>query len=500
MKKFKRRGIACLSMSLVLMFALCLGGCNTKDDDNANKPDDSTTQTPVDPGNNKPDDSNKPNNKPEKPEPEPFSVKYREDYKPTKFTSAKNTFSALCDNEGAMLVANTVTKTNGDVCVVYAIEVDLAKVDIHAGSKDNKTIDYVVGGQIPYEQSKAWEEATGGQVYASVNADFFNPGTGVCVNAFVKDGVIIKSGHNDKGGYDYTNGDHDVPASAPLLFGVKNGKAQIAPIVKYSGDITSADVKKPVIQSKLGYTAKFNGKQSARLGVDVAPTTSEASVLFNTPASMGMGRVMKLDVTGGIHKLKVLESTVNSSEKTFTPVVGQYAYVLIPTGNSNNIGSAKVGDEISFEVHSVGGLWNGYDTILGCRHALVIDDAIPSTVELENSNGAQRAEIPRTAIGIKNGKPVIFIVESLYYYDKAEDGDTHGMSVPELAEFIYYYGCSQAANFDGGGSTQLIVRKEGEEKSTVLVRSADYNGEEGKNPATTRPVANTLLITSKTED
>lgn len=499
MKKFKRRGIVCLLLSLVLMFALCLGGCDMNGGDTTDVPNDIQTPDQPDDPNKKPDDPNKkPDDEPVKPE--PFAVKYREGYEPETFTSATNTFSALCENEGAMLVANTVTKSNGDVCVVYAIEVDLKKVDIHAGSKDNKTLDYVVGKQVPSEQSKAWEEATGGQVYASVNADFFNPGTGVSVNAFVKDGVIIKSGHNDNGGYDYKVGDHDVPASAPLLFGVKGEKAQIAPIVKYSGDITEPDVKKPVIQAKLGYTAKFNGKQSARLAVDVAPTASEASVLFTQSAKMGMGRVMKLDVTGGIHDLKVLESTVNSSEKVFVPKAGQYAYILIPTGNSNNVGSAKVGDSVSLEVHSVGGLWNGYDTVLGCRQALVLDNAIPSTVALENSNGAQRSEIPRTAIGIKNGKPVIFIVESLYYYNKAEEGDTHGMSVPELAEFIYYYGCSQAANFDGGGSTQLVVRKEGEETGTVLVRSADYSAQEGKDPAKTRSVANTLLITSKTED
>lgn len=494
MKKFRRSGIACLSMSLVLMFALCLGGCDTGNNDDP-KQDDPNIQTPIDPNPNDPD--KEPD---KKPDPEPFSVKYREGYTPEKFTGVTNTFSALSENEGAMLVANTVTKSNGDVCVVYAIEVDLTKVEIHAGSKDNKSIDYVVGKQVPYEQSKAWEKATGGQVYASVNADFFNPGTGVCVNAFVKDGVIVKSGHNDNGGYDYKVGDHDVPASAPMLFGVKGTKAQIAPIVKYNGDITDPDVKKPVVQSKLGYTAKFNGKQSPRLAVDTEPTASEASVLFNTPAKMGMGRVMKLDVTGGINKLKVLENTTNSSEKTFTPVVGEYAYILIPTGNSNNVGSAKVGDEIALEVHSVGGLWSGYDTVLGCRQALVIDDKIPATVALENSNGAQRAEIPRTAIGIKNGKPVVFIVESLYYYDKAEEGDTHGMSVPEFAEFIYYYGCSQAANFDGGGSTQLVVRKEGEEESKVLVRSADYDAQAGKDPLKTRGVANTLLVTSKTED
>lgn len=489
MKKWKRSSLVCLSLSLAFLLAVSASGCDNGKDQGST--DDSDIQTPVNPEPEKP--------KPE-PEPEPFKVEYRANYMPKLFSGATNEFSALSENEGAMLVANTVTKSNGDVCVVYAIEVDLNKVDIHAGTKDNMTFGYTPGKAVPYAQSQAWEEATGGHVYASVNADFFNPGTGVNVNAFVKDGVIIKAGHNDNGGYDYTNPDNDVPASAPMLFGVKGNRAQIAPIVKYDGDITESDVKKPVVQARLSYTAKYNGKQSERMTVDTAPTSSEAAVLFQSSASMKMGRALKVDVTAGIHKLKVLESTSVISEKTFTPVSGEYGYILVPSGNGNPVSSAKVGEEISLEVSSLGGLWNGYDTILGCRQALVLNDEVPDTVSLENSNGAQRAEIPRTAIGIKNGKPVVFIVESLYYYDKAEEGDTHGMSLPELAEFIYYYGCSQAANFDGGGSTQLIVKKDGETDGTVMVRSADYSAQDGKQPLKTRAVANTLLITSKTED
>ena len=84
----------------------------------------------------------------------------------------------------------------------------------------------------------------------------------------------------------------------------------------------------------------------------------------------------------------------------------------------------------------------------------------------------------------------------MYYGGKDKEGDTHGMNLPELAEFAYYYGCTQAANFDGGGSTQLVVRGEKEETGRVVVRSSDTASTE---LTSTRPVMNGILVTSRKE-
>ena len=157
----------------------------------------------------------------------------------------------------------------------------------------------------------------------------------------------------------------------------------------------------------------------------------------------------------------------------------------------------SVGKSYSVEVGSEDGTWNGYDTILGCRQALVIDDEIAETVTLENTNGAQSPDVPRTCVGIKeDGTVVVFMVESMYYGKKESEGDTHGMNLPELAEFVYYYGCVQAANFDGGGSSQLIVKGEDYDEAKVLVRSSDTASYELLN---TRSVISSLLITSKVD-
>lgn len=423
-----------------------------------------------------------------------FSVAYRAGYTPEKFDGdVSYTYEELTD--GLTLVKNTVTKSGGDISVVYALEADLSEVDIHAGTSGNVTDTQGWVTDKPYAQAQAWAEATGGTVYASVNADFF--GGNLCVNAFVKDGHIVKNGHNDNGNYDYLNAASDVPASAPMLFGVKGSKAQIAPIVAYEGDITTAAVKQKVIQSKLFYRLSVSGA-SGTVTENAVPDS--ANIAFNTALSCEVkdAIAVKVDVSQGYKNMKVLESTKVLLDGTFTPEKGEYAYLIALRSNASAyemLGRLSAGKTCSVEVASEDGTWNGYDTILGCRQALVIDDGIADTVTLENTNGAQSPDVPRTCVGLKeDGTVVVFMVESMYYGKKETTGDTHGMNLPELAEFVYYYGCVQAANFDGGGSSQMIVKGENDGEARVLVRSSDTAS---YTPMNTRSVISSLLITSK---
>ena len=57
---------------------------------------------------------------------------------------------------------------------------------------------------------------------------------------------------------------------------------------------------------------------------------------------------------------------------------------------------------------------------------------------------------------------------------------------------MYYNNIKDGANFDGGGSTQLIVNKNG--TNTVIVRSSDTGSTELNN---TRPVMNVIMVTEK---
>ena len=492
----KKRFSALLAMllGLIMALSLILVGCGeTPNDDNNG---DSGTPPVI-----KPDDDNP--NTPGDDEDE-FTVSYRTDYTPTRFSDVTNEVTEL--TEGVYLVANKLTMKsgllNGKTSVVYTIEVDLTKANIVAGTKDNATTDFNWEKAVPYRMALDWEEATGGHVYACINADFFGSKT---VNAFVKDGIIIKDSHNDTGvpgNYNYTNTSVDVPASAPMLFGVNGTKAQIAPIITVEGDPTTAAVKEQLVKAKLSYGI-LDGTKMYTVRENTTPTQLQTNeIAFHTSTSdevsPSKGYVVKVDNTKGITELKVLEVKKITSRTPLTAGEG-YAYLYNNASSGNTatyLSKLHEGDTLSLSVASPDGKWNGYQTILGCRQALVIDNEIASTVTLENSNRAQDQEVPRTAVGVKDGKVVLFAVESMYYYGKDSEGDTHGVNLPDLAEFAYYYGCSDAANFDGGGSTHLVVHPENEE-ARVVVRSADFDAT--TNPFTTRVVMNSFLITSRVD-
>ena len=477
----KRFGtIVALLLCLTMSCSLALGGCEkTKDPEGEN------------PGITNP--------KPEEPEtPDPpqgdtFKVTLRSGYTPEKFEYISNEVTKLAD--GVHLVANKI-KVSVGTSVVYTVEVDLEKANIVAGTKNNVASGFDYTKDTPYNMALAWEKATSGNVYAAINADFFGS---YCVNAFVKDGVIIKDSHNDQGNYDYKNGASDVPASAPMLFGVKGTTAQVAPIMSVAGDPADPDVKKQLVQAKLTYGLPV-GNSVEGLKLDEAPVGSETSYLTSGSYTV-KGWAVKVDTSNVPTSLEVLEvKELKSREK----LEAGNGVAWIVTGSTTNavakyFKELKQGDKLAFSVKSPDGAWDGYETVLGCRQALVINDAVAATITKENTNGAQDKDIPRTAVGVKNGKVVLFAVESLFYYankmgDKLDKvNDTHGLNLPELAEFAYYYGCSNAANFDGGGSTHLVVHPEGGEAKTV-VRSADF-GTWGLNE--TRVVMNAFLITSR---
>ncbi len=188
---------------------------------------------------------------------ETLEVEYNTSYTPVYFDKESVTNAVTRLNDGVYMVANCVTLNNSTVAIIYTIEIDLSKAEIHAGTVDNKRSNWYPETATPYSMMTAYEKDSGEKVLATVNADFFGA---TCLNALVKDGCILKDGHTITSTDDYedsflyTDSKADVPASAPMLFGVNGeGKAQIAPIVQYEGDVTSAEVKKKLVTSKLSY-------------------------------------------------------------------------------------------------------------------------------------------------------------------------------------------------------------------------------------------------------
>ena len=414
-------------------------------------------------------------------------------YEPKLFTVNEEDIVSESLGDGVIHKSVPIKLSDGNPSLVHVVETDLTKADIRAGTKDNAVMSFNYEKSTPYEMASAWASETGGTVFASINADFFGE---YCVNAFVKGGYIVKDSHNDNGNYDYKDSAADLPASAPMLFGVKGDTAQIAPIVSYEGDITTKSVKRTVVKSKLTYAVTVGGHE-VKIQANANPTSSNATLIVRSKGTISKGLAIKVGLTDGVKNLTVLETTSVTQSTSFTPDADEYGYIFVGENFSgfSALRELKTGDKLSLSVSSEDSTWDGYDTILGCRQALVIDGAVAETVALENSNGAQSPDIPRTAVGTKDENTVcLFACEAMRYGGKGSEDSTYGLSLPQLADFICWYGCRQAANFDGGGSTQLILNGGTYASPTVVVRSSDTGSRE---LASTRSVMNSFLITSK---
>lgn len=474
-----------LKISFISMTSLMIIGCEYLNTSQTNTTKTTTQQTTTTTTTVKPTTTTKPIITLMKHNPTTFDAS---SYKVTKTTNV---------GDGVVQYEIEFKLNSGKTSKVVATEVDLSLANIVSGSPNNATSFSEYATIV--EQVAAYEvENPNVTVLAASNADFF--GANKSVNAFVKDGVIVKNSHNDNYVYDYTNLQSDVPASMPMLFGVSGDKAQIAPIIQ-------SDVKKDVIKSKLFYELNVtNDSETKILSSTVLVNFYDGSlgkvnIVFDTyreayaPMNTTLLKVERQNKPGTKVYGKIIETT-NIIERTSFKATDEYFYVSIP--NKLNITDYKIGDILSYNVNSADNTWRYYDNIIGCRQALVIDGEIPNTVKKENTNGAQSTNIPRTAIGIKpDGKVVLFSVESLRYgRTSSSDSDPYGLSLPELADFMRYYGVYSGANFDGGGSTQLITREgyNGSGDFKVIVRSSDY----GTYKITdTRRVINTVLITTK---
>lgn len=415
-------------------------------------------------------------------------------FTPTKFDSTTVNKTTTLLAKGVTQSKYTFTLTNGNNSMVVATEVDLNYASIVAGTYENQTSAIQVSKI--YNHLQYYEAANPTKkVLLATNADFFGGNT--AVNAFVKDSIIIKNSHNDKGIYDYTNLNADIPASMPMLFGVSSTTAQIAPIVKNQ-------TVENTIKSKLFYTLEsIRNNESKQISNNVVVNQSNEkqniNIVFNTSLSAAVrveSYVLKLKKdeheSTRVHG-QITEITEVSSYTTFKPTNDEY-YIIVP--KSLGISDFTVGDILTYYINSEDGTWKYYDTIIGCRQSLVENGNIASTVTKENSNGAQTTGVPRTAIGVMpNGNVVIFNVEGLRYSKKSTDeSDPYGLNLIQLAEFMRYYGVYNGANFDGGGSTSLITRNPQTDQLEVTVRSSDYAT---TNLNDSRNVINSLLVTTK---
>lgn len=420
-------------------------------------------------------------------------------YTPTSFdvSTYKTETTNITDGVDLVKIQYTLTSANTEI-TVYVVEADPAKVKIAAGTTNNATTNIDAGGTlklaVPYDQALAYTSATKKKFYAVTNADFFS-WEGRCVNAFAKDGKIIKSSHNS----DLT----DIPESKPMLFGVTaDGHAQIAPIVKNKAHGANNNA---TITSSLFYGVDiYTNDGTIRLAskANAKPGDNEAGIISNDFVDVAKGRVV-LEITKDETNSDKFSGVVKSvrkltaKEQLSAALKQTRAYITLPETWD---GKVNVGDKIlAGYINTEDDTWFNYETIIGCRHSLIENGKLPETIYEEgkhtnNHNGVLN-RVPRSAVGIKeNGHVVIASVEDLHYNSKNNVSVCTGLTIVQMADVLRYYGCYSAANFDGGGSSQLITWSNANNAYEVITRSSDKGVYE---LSQSRSVLNSIIVAEK---
>ena len=173
---------------------------------------------------------------------------------------------------------------------------------------------------------------------------------------------------------------------------------------------------------------------------------------------------------------KVLEK-VTEKEPIKIPEDG---YVLSAHTSYNTflLDNVNVGDKIKIDINSTPD-YKKIETAVGGGGVLVRDGV--AQTEFSHNIGGKN---PRTAVGLdKSGTKITFVVLD------GRRNEARGMTQTELAELMVEMGCYTALNFDGGGSSVMVV----DDINGQRVTNVPSNG-------TVRNVTNSIGITTTAKE
>ncbi|WP_433744890.1 phosphodiester glycosidase family protein [Falsibacillus pallidus] len=245
--------------------------------------------------------------------------------------------------------------------------------------------------------------------------------------------------------------------SIPSAFGIdKNGKGHIG---------------------KFSYDSSFtvNGSPSPITSINKSRGVGE-TILFTPNYSYSSTRTnsygMEIVVTGLSQKLdegiefgKPITGTVKSVSAygTGNSVIPDDGYVLSVQGGelAAKYADFKPGQSINLTVN-VDDSWKDSQFMLASGPLLVQNGKVNMTIDPNSARARERN--PRTAvITNQDGTKVSFVT-----VDGRQSGYSAGMTLSEFADYLVSIGAYQALNLDGGGSTTMSVRRNGNIFPTMI--------------------------------
>ena len=355
----------------------------------------------------------------------------------------------------SLAVAKHTTLSSGALATDVTYESFTGTTTTDAGTTSNQRISYVKKDSSSVVEVVAWSKLgntsiigtnmielaqdfesknPGYTVIAGINGDYYDPSTKTPVNALVQNGDVVK----------YSN------FSLPRYFSI--GIEQFG----------TSFISNKVNELEQDYVITFYDKDSDLVllevplqGFNQLPGINQTSVYYQAMTSYEFTGIAKFDVglstrmNYGTLLLKgsvlgsVLQTTTNVQRAT---IVTQNETVNSILSNNPNIRIQK----------NLKGVYNAVENIIGVGSQVLKDGEILSFTEIgDQSVSFASARAPRSSIGFgANGEVILATIDG-------RQTNMAGANLREEAMVMQSLGAVNAFNFDGGGSTQLIIRENG---------------------------------------
>lgn len=346
---------------------------------------------------------------------------------------------------------------NGGPWRVNILEIDLKRPDISMVAV--RANDHFASRERVSSMSATYKGP--GKAVAAVNGDFFNVKTGESENNIVIEGVLLK-------GVKLTDSPYDTFANLHSQFGIDWKGSPHIERYAFTGKVIT--VRRSVSLDAVNFWPDSNALVLYTLSYgDSTPADSAGRKMYSIPLrKIGQKHdTLLFRMVGSVRQSSRSSLSAGGALAAGGSSVPRLRAIARSGGVLRVVAGVKPG---AGNLRTVIGGWprivsNGRNV---SQHADIVEGTFPRFSAIRH---------PRTAVGFSRDSATLYLVT----VDGRRESDS-GMSLVELGELMLRLGAYDAMNFDGGGSTTMVVG------GTVVNSPSDKDGE--------RPVGSALLVIS----
>lgn len=273
-------------------------------------------------------------------------------------------------------------------------------------------------------------------VVAAVNGDFFD------ING------TNKALPYQTGGVTVSDGEVYRPFTNSQTIGIRNSRADGALVAEEKFEVSAHMLNIYDANDNVIYTKEVKH-------FNETPADGEVAIWFSYKDETGVAQRMTLPsdnsyfVKAPERALAMTPSNVYAKgiiSATNEEIYMHYGQFGIQTTNEEIKAKLSLGVKVRVQQHVIGD-YAECDNITGGGVCLIRNgEAVDNTSNMDTH--------PRTCIGAKEDGTLVFMTVD----GRQDNKNMHGMAYNELSATLLYYGCNEAYNLDGGGSTTMLIR------------------------------------------